>query len=54
MKGFLIAAQNVRLDAARLGTGQVPSLLGSLRDSLDRLDDEVELARQVESELEGL
>lgn len=53
-KGFLIAAQNVRLDAARLGTGQVPELLGSLSESLDRLDDEVELARQVERELETL
>jgi hypothetical protein len=54
VKGFLIAAQNVRLDAARLGTGQVPRLLGSLSDSLDRLNDEVEVARQVETELENL
>lgn len=54
VKGFLIATQNVRLDAARLGTGQVPELLGSLSDSLERLNDEVEVARQVESELEKL
>jgi hypothetical protein len=54
VNGFLIATQNVRLDAARLGTGQVPELLGSLSDSLDRLNDEVEVARQVESELEKI
>lgn len=54
VKGFLIATQNVRLDAARLGTGQVPELLGSLSDSLERLNDEVEISRQVESELETL
>lgn len=54
VKGFLIAAQNVRLDAARLGAGGVPNLLGSLEESLSRLDDEVELARQVEIELDSI
>lgn len=54
VKGFLLTAQNVRLDAAKLGAGGIPDLLGSLQDSLQRLDDEVEVARQVEDELEKL
>ncbi len=52
--GFLLAAQNVRLDAARLGAGHVPGRLSDLGDSLERLDQEVEVVRQVEAELDTL
>jgi hypothetical protein len=54
VQGFLLAAQNVRLDAARLGAGHVPGQVAALGDSLDRLDQEVEVVRQVEAELEML
>ncbi len=51
VKGVLLSAQNIRLDAARLGAGHAPDLIDSLSESLDRLNDEVEVARQVEQEL---
>jgi hypothetical protein len=54
VQGFTLAAQNLRLDATRLGTGELPNLANSLSDSLDRLNEEVDIARQVESELENL
>lgn len=49
--GVRIAAENIRLDAARLGADQLPETLTTLGDSLRQLDDEVEIARQVEDEL---
>jgi len=52
--GFRLAAENVRLDAARLGVGQLSGLLDPLTSSLDRLNEEVEIVRQVEAELERL
>ena len=54
VQGFLLAAQNVRLDAARLGAGHVPGQVAALGDSLERLDQEVEVVHQVEQELEML
>lgn len=54
IQGFLLAAQNVRLDAARLAAGSMPGNISSLGDSLDRLNQEVEVIRQVEIELETL
>ncbi len=54
IQGFLLAAQNVRLDAARLTAGSLPGNMSSLGDSLDRLNQEVEVIRQVEIELETL
>lgn len=52
--GFLIAVQNIRLDATRLGASASPGLVASLTDSLDLLNAEVDVARQVEQELEQL
>jgi hypothetical protein len=53
-EGFLLAAQNVRLDAARIGAGHVPALSATLTETLDRLSSEVNILRQVEAELETL
>ncbi len=53
-EGFLLAAENLRLDAARLGAEQAPDLLGLIESPLERLAEEVEIVRQVEAELAGL
>lgn len=53
-EGFLLAVENVRLDAARIGAGHVPALSAALGDTLDRLSAEVDILRQVEEELETL
>ncbi|GMV43013.1 MAG: hypothetical protein AMXMBFR64_47290 [Myxococcales bacterium] len=53
-EGFLLAVENVRLDAARIGAGHVPALSAALGDTLDRLSTEVSILRQVEEELETL
>lgn len=53
-EGFLLAVDNVRLDAARIGAGHVPALHAALGDTLDRLSAEVGILRQVEEELEAL
>lgn len=53
-EGFLLAVENVRLDAARIGAGHVPALHAALGDTLDRLSAEVGILRQVEEELEAL
>ena len=51
-EGFLLAAENLRLDAARLGAGHVPAANHALNEPLARLSDEVSILRQVEAELE--
>lgn len=51
-QGFLLAADNIRLDAARLAAGHSPRIGPALTAPLERLDEEVELMRQVEAELE--
>lgn len=51
-EGFLLAAENLRLDAARLGAGHVPAANHALTEPLARLSDEVNILRQVEAELE--
>lgn len=53
-EGFLLAVENVRLDAARIGAGHLPALSAALGDTLDRLSTEVSILRQVEEELETL
>lgn len=53
-EGFVFAAENLRLDAARLGAGAVPSLAGALDEPLAHLGEEVEILRQVEEELEAV
>jgi hypothetical protein len=49
-RGFLLATENLRLDAARLGAGGDASA-AALRAPLERLTDEVEILRKVEAEL---
>ena len=53
-EGFLLAAENLRLDAARLGAEPAPDLLGLLEGPLDRLAEEVDIVRQLEAELRSL
>ena len=50
-RGFLLATENLRLDAARLGTSGDTA---SLHAPLERLSDEVEVLRKVEAELATL
>jgi methyl-accepting chemotaxis protein len=53
VEGFALAAQNIHLNATRLGaTGEQPDQI--LADSLTALEEEVRVMRLVEAELEGL
>jgi len=52
-RGFLLATENLRLDAARLGAGEEASA-AALHAPLERLNDEVEVLRKVEAELATL
>ncbi len=52
-KGFLLATQNLRLDTARIGSHELGKS-GPLTAPLDRLSEEVEILRKVESELSRL
>lgn len=54
VKGFVLSAQNIQLDAARLGAGFVPDLVSSFENSLEKLNQEVEIVRQVERELDQI
>jgi hypothetical protein len=49
--GVRLAAENIRLDVASLGVGQLPSIAAALESSLRQLDAEVEIARHVENEM---
>ncbi|MGM0575224.1 MAG: 2TM domain-containing protein [Myxococcota bacterium] len=53
-EGFALAAENVRLDAARLDAAHLPALGDHLAEPVERLGEEVEILRQVEEELETL
>lgn len=50
-EGFLLATENIRLDAARIGAPRLHEYEVNLREPLRRLDDEVEVLEQVEAEL---
>lgn len=50
-EGFLLATENIRLDAARIGAPRLHEYELGLREPLRRLDDEVEVLEQVEAEL---
>ncbi len=50
-EGFLLATENIRLDAARIGAPRLHEYEVSLREPLRRLDDEVEVLEHVEAEL---
>lgn len=49
-EGFLLAAENVRLDIAALGSGEAPKA-AALVEPVRRLTQEVEILRKVEAEL---
>jgi hypothetical protein len=53
-EGFLLAAENLRLDAARLTAGEAPELRALIETPLERLAEEVEIVRKVEAELGSL
>ena len=53
-EGFVLAAENLQLDAARLGAGHLGDVGDALFEPLERLGEEVEILRQVEVELEAL
>jgi hypothetical protein len=52
-KGFLLATQNLRLDTARIGSDELGKS-SQLTAPLERLSEEVEILRKVESELSRL
>jgi hypothetical protein len=49
-EGFLIAAENVRLDIAGMSSGEKPRTT-ALVEPVRRLSEEVEILRKVEAEL---
>lgn len=53
-EGFAMAAENARLDATRLELGQIPAITKALHAPLTQLNQEVEILREVETELEAL
>lgn len=55
IEGFLLAAENLQLDAMRFEASQEMALDGSaLMVSIERLAEEVAILREVEADLEGL
>ncbi|MCA9517855.1 MAG: hypothetical protein KC635_23105, partial [Myxococcales bacterium] len=53
-EGFALAAENVRLDATRIGSPRAAGLVAGLDASLRRLDEEVSVLDEVEAALEDL